>query len=57
MNPARLPYKWGLEYVDCIPWRGLKVWIGLGWAYGILTIVGYLMPNPFYEYVLNVYDL
>ena len=25
--------------------------------YGILTIVGYLMPNPIYTYILNVYDL
>ena len=25
--------------------------------YGISTIVGYLMPNPFYTYILNIYDL
>ena len=25
--------------------------------YGISTIVGYLMPNPLYRYVLNIYDL
>ena len=25
--------------------------------YGISTIVGYLMPNPMYTYVLNIYDL
>ena len=25
--------------------------------YGISTIVGYLMPNPFYAYILNIYDL
>ena len=24
--------------------------------YGISTIVGYLMPNPFYPYILNIYD-
>ena len=30
------------------------VWFGFT---GISTIVGYLMPNPFYEYLLNVYDL
>ena len=24
---------------------------------GIPTIVGYLMPNPFYTYILNIYDL
>ena len=25
--------------------------------YGISTIVGYLMPNPFYTFILNIYDL
>ena len=25
--------------------------------YGISTIVGYLMPNPLYKYILNIYDL
>ena len=29
----------------------------LGWVYGISTIVDYLMPSPFYTYVLNIYDL
>ncbi len=24
---------------------------------GISTIVGYLMPNPLYTYILNKYDL
>ena len=27
------------------------------WFYGISTIVGNLMPNPFYTYILNIYDL
>ena len=27
------------------------------WVYGMSTIVGYLMPNPFYTYVLNIFDL
>ena len=33
--------------------------IGFGWVgfYGISTIVGYLMPNPLYTYILNIYDL
>ena len=26
-------------------------------SYGISTIVGYLMPNPLYTYILNIYDL
>ena len=25
--------------------------------YGISTIVGYLMPDPLYTYILNIYDL
>ena len=25
--------------------------------YGISTIVGYLMPNALYTYILNIYDL
>ena len=24
---------------------------------GISTIVGYLMPNPLYTYILDIYDL
>ena len=27
------------------------------WFYGISTIVGYLMPNPLYTYISNIYDL
>ena len=30
--------------VDCI---FCSVWFGLVWFYGISTIGGYLMPNPF----------
>ncbi len=30
---------------------------GLVGFYGISTIVGYLMPNPLYTYILNEYDL
>ena len=29
----------------------------LAWFHGILTIVSYLMPNLFYAYILNIYDL
>ena len=34
-------------------------YIGFGWVgfYGISTIVGYLMPNPLYTYISNIYDL
>ena len=34
----------------------ILVWFGLVWFYGISTIVGYLMPNPIYTYILNIYD-
>ena len=27
------------------------------WFYGISTNVGYLKPNPFYTYILDIYDL
>ena len=30
--------------------------IWFGWVDGISTIVGYLMPNPLYTYILNIYD-
>ena len=30
---------------------------GLVGFYGIWNIVGHLMPNPFYTYILNIYDL
>ena len=31
----------------------------LGWVgfYGISTLVGYLMPNPLYTHILNIYNL
>ena len=30
---------------------------GLVWSYSILTIAGYVMPNPPYSYILSIYDL
>ena len=30
---------------------------GLVGFYGISTIVVYIMPNPLYTYILNIYDL
>ena len=34
-------------------------YIGFGLVrfYGISTIIGFLKPNPFYTYILNIYDL
>ena len=41
-----LIYRWRDEFL-CL----------FAWVYGIVTIVGYFMPNPLYTYILNVYDL
>ena len=32
------------------------IWFDLVGFYGILTIAGYLMPNPIYTYILDIYD-
>ena len=32
-------------------------WYGLVGVYGISTIVGYLLPNPLYTYILNINDM
>ena len=32
------------------------LWFCLVGFYGISTIVGYLLPNPLYTYILNIYD-
>ena len=32
-------------------------WFGLVGFYGISITVGYLMANPLYTYILNIYDL
>ena len=33
------------------------IWFGLVVFNGISTILGYLMPNPLYTYILDIYDL
>ena len=37
----------------------IYIYIGFGWVgfYGISTIVGYLILNPLYIYILNIYEL
>ena len=32
-----------------------QIWFGLVWFHGISTIVGYLMPNPVFTYILNIW--
>ena len=38
----------------CSCWFGL-VWLGWVWFYGISTIFSYLMPNPFFTYISNIW--
>ena len=38
-------------------WWFTYIWFDLVGFTGISTIVGYLMANPLYTYVLNIYDL
>ena len=33
------------------------IWFALVGFYGISTLVGYLIPNNFYTYIINIYDL
>ena len=33
------------------------IWFGLVGFYGISILVGYIMPNPLYTHILNIYDL
>ena len=33
------------------------MWFGLVGFYSISTIVGYLMANPLYTYIINIYAL
>ena len=40
-----------------VKWFGLIAPRELVWFYEISTIVGYLMPNPIYTYILDIYDL
>ena len=58
-------FDWGLGYINhCRVFNAkssLYIYIeyikfGLVWFYDISTIVGYLMPNPLYTYILNIYD-
>ena len=44
-----LPVRWPLR--NCYFWFG---WVGF---YVVSIIVGYLMSNPVYTYMLNIYDL
>ena len=49
INHMNRYYKW-----TCIKFQTKY---GLVLFYGISTIIGYLMPNPLYTYILDIYDL
>ena len=52
INPCRL---FNAKSFLCIYIKYIRFgWVGF---YGISTSVGYLMPNPFYACILNIYDL
>ena len=51
-NSAQNPESLNNFYIHSI-----QIWAVLVGFYGISTSVGYLMPNPLYTYILNVYDL
>ena len=36
--------------------NSVLVWLDLVWFYGIPTMVGYLMPNHFHTYILNIVE-
>ena len=47
-NPVCLTFSCSLR-------KNPLVWFGLVWFNGTLTIVGYLMPNPVFSYISNIY--
>ena len=54
---------WHINYfrffnAKCFLYKYIKyIWFGWVGFYGISTIVGYFIPNAFYTYILNIYDL
>ena len=66
LNIYMISFGWLLWYIDhCWLFNAKSslyiyikyIWFALLWFYGISTIVGYLMLNPLYLYILNLYDL
>ena len=51
-----MPMKGVLHILQFQDWS-FTIIFGLVGFYGISTIVGYLMPNPLYTYILIIYDL
>ena len=46
-----------LEFLERRKIISREYWFVWFWFYGISTIVGYLMLNPLYIYILDIYDL
>ena len=46
-----------IKYFPAKIWKEKENKVGFGFFYGILTIVGYLMPNVVYSNILDIYDL
>ena len=44
-------------YIHTYIYIYIYIWFGWVGCYGLSTIVGYLMPNPLYTYILDIYDL
>ena len=60
-KPCWLVYLFWEEYIESRCLHNFMtrkiISLALVWFYGILTIVGYLIPNPLYTYILNIYGL
>ena len=52
INPCLL-----FNAISCLYIYIKSIWFGLVGFYGISTNAAYLMPNPVYTYILNIYDL
>ena len=54
LNVSYISYIWVPILTHTIIWL---IWLDLLGFYGISTLVGYLMLNPFNTYILDIYDL
>ena len=46
-----------IKEATIVYWNAFSFFFFLVWFYGISTIVGYLMPNPVYSNILDIYGL
>ena len=45
------------DWCDIRNFSGNILWFGFVWFYGKSNIEGFLMSNPVYKYIFNIYDL